>query len=41
MSFEYGDVVKVYQREDGRFQVYKKNVLVNPGPLYTGREVTD
>ncbi|MGE6591822.1 M60 family metallopeptidase [Bacillus mycoides] len=39
MSFEYGDVVKVYQREDDRFKVYKKNVLVNPGPLYTGREV--
>ena len=39
VAFEYGDVVKVYQREDDRFKVYKKNVLVNPGPLYIGKEV--
>ncbi|MDA1811538.1 wall-associated protein [Bacillus sp. HSTU-bmb18] len=29
MTFEYGDVVKVYQREFDRFKVYKKNELVD------------
>ncbi|MFJ8368985.1 putative mucin/carbohydrate-binding domain-containing protein [Bacillus cereus] len=29
MTFEYGDVVKVYQAEFDRFKVYKKNVEVN------------
>ncbi|WP_234881298.1 M60 family metallopeptidase [Bacillus mycoides] len=29
MSFDYGDVVKVYQAEFDRFKVYKKNVEVN------------
>ncbi|KFM91618.1 viral enhancin family protein [Bacillus cereus ATCC 4342] len=29
MTFEYGDVVKVYQREFDRFKVYKKNELMN------------
>lgn len=29
MKFEYGDVVKVYQREFDRFKVYKKNELVD------------
>ncbi|EEM45354.1 hypothetical protein bthur0005_47520 [Bacillus thuringiensis serovar pakistani str. T13001] len=29
MVFEYGDVVKVYQREFDRFKVYKKNELVD------------
>ncbi|MBG9583463.1 peptidase M60 [Bacillus thuringiensis] len=29
ISFEYGDVVKVYQAEFDRFKVYKKNVEVN------------
>ncbi|CUB08610.1 Viral enhancin protein [Bacillus cereus] len=29
MAFEYGDVVKVYQREFDRFKVYKKNELVD------------
>ncbi|MBK5348589.1 peptidase M60 [Bacillus sp. TH44] len=29
MSFEYGDVVKVYQAEFDRFKVYKKNVEVD------------
>jgi hypothetical protein len=28
-SFEYGDVVKVYQAEFDRFEVYKQNVVVN------------
>ncbi|WP_263702740.1 M60 family metallopeptidase [Bacillus thuringiensis] len=29
MAFEYGDVVKVYQKEFDRFKVYKKNELVD------------
>ena len=29
MTFEYGDVVKVYQREFDRFKVYKKNEFVD------------
>ncbi|WP_270606336.1 putative mucin/carbohydrate-binding domain-containing protein [Bacillus mobilis] len=29
MTFEYGDVVKVYQKEFDRFKVYKKNEFVN------------
>lgn len=29
MAFEYGDMVKVYQKEFDRFKVYKKNELVN------------
>ncbi|MGG0203290.1 putative mucin/carbohydrate-binding domain-containing protein [Bacillus mycoides] len=29
MSFEYGDIVKVYQREFDRFKVYKKNEFVD------------
>ncbi|PEU91834.1 wall-associated protein [Bacillus cereus] len=29
MTFEYGDVIKVYQREFDRFKVYKKNELMN------------
>ncbi len=29
MTFEYGDMVKVYQKEFDRFKVYKKNELVN------------
>ncbi|MCU5379251.1 M60 family metallopeptidase [Bacillus cereus] len=29
MTFEYGDVVKVYQREFDRFKVYKKNELAD------------
>ncbi len=29
MQFEYGDVVKVYQREFDRFKVYKKNEFVD------------
>ncbi|MFC9447342.1 putative mucin/carbohydrate-binding domain-containing protein [Bacillus cereus] len=29
MAFEYGEVVKVYQREFDRFKVYKKNELVD------------
>ncbi|MED0875292.1 putative mucin/carbohydrate-binding domain-containing protein [Bacillus mobilis] len=29
MSFEYGDIVKVYQKEFDRFKVYKKNELVD------------
>ncbi|WP_434609200.1 putative mucin/carbohydrate-binding domain-containing protein [Bacillus paranthracis] len=29
ISFEYGDVVKVYQKEFDRFKVYKKNELVD------------
>ncbi|QUW26247.1 M60 family metallopeptidase [Bacillus cereus] len=29
MAFEYGDVVKIYQREFDRFKVYKKNELVD------------
>ncbi|WP_131101016.1 putative mucin/carbohydrate-binding domain-containing protein [Bacillus sp. SYJ] len=29
MTFEYGDVAKVYQREFDRFKVYKKNELMN------------
>ncbi|WP_237981305.1 putative mucin/carbohydrate-binding domain-containing protein [Bacillus thuringiensis] len=29
MTFEYGDVVKVYQREFDRFKVYKKNELID------------
>ncbi|MGZ7146933.1 putative mucin/carbohydrate-binding domain-containing protein [Bacillus sp. BC08] len=29
MTFEYGDVVKIYQREFDRFKVYKKNEFVN------------
>ncbi|MFE7912560.1 putative mucin/carbohydrate-binding domain-containing protein, partial [Bacillus mobilis] len=29
MPFEYGDVVKVYQKEFDRFKVYKKNEFVN------------
>jgi len=29
ITFEYGDIVKVYQREFDRFKVYKKNELVD------------
>ncbi|HFK1742300.1 TPA: putative mucin/carbohydrate-binding domain-containing protein [Bacillus cereus] len=29
MTFEYGDIVKVYQKEFDRFKVYKKNELVD------------
>ena len=29
MSFEYGDIVKIYQKEFDRFKVYKKNELVD------------
>ncbi|MGK8604800.1 M60 family metallopeptidase [Bacillus thuringiensis] len=29
MAFEYGDIVKVYQREFDRFKVYKKNEFVD------------
>ncbi|PFE28260.1 wall-associated protein [Bacillus anthracis] len=29
VTFEYGDVIKVYQREFDRFKVYKKNELMN------------
>ncbi|MDF4730696.1 putative mucin/carbohydrate-binding domain-containing protein, partial [Vibrio parahaemolyticus] len=29
MSFEYGDVVKVYQAEFDRFKVYKNNTLID------------
>ncbi|MGH0595107.1 putative mucin/carbohydrate-binding domain-containing protein [Bacillus pretiosus] len=29
MTFEYGDMVKVYQKEFDRFKVYKKNELVD------------
>ncbi|TKH97327.1 hypothetical protein FC696_28750, partial [Bacillus wiedmannii] len=29
MTFEYGDVVKVYQKELDRFKVYKKNEFVD------------
>ncbi len=29
MTFEYGDLVYVYQREFDRFKVYKKNELVD------------
>ncbi|MCU7666329.1 putative mucin/carbohydrate-binding domain-containing protein [Bacillus thuringiensis] len=29
MAFEYGDMVKVYQKEFDRFKVYNKNELVN------------
>ncbi|EJQ65283.1 hypothetical protein IG7_04816 [Bacillus cereus HuA2-4] len=37
MSFEYGDIVKVYQREFDRFKVYKKNEFVDA--QYGVREV--
>ncbi|MDF9554873.1 putative mucin/carbohydrate-binding domain-containing protein [Bacillus tropicus] len=29
MSFEYGDIVKIYQKEFDRFKVYKKNKFVD------------
>ena len=29
MAFEYGDIVKIYQKEFDRFKVYKKNELVD------------
>ncbi|MRC28379.1 wall-associated protein [Bacillus thuringiensis] len=38
MTFEYGDIVKVYQKEFDRFKVYKKNEIVDA--QYGVHEVT-